>query len=189
MTEAVNFVGTLLHESNSQHLSTISFCPTINSSTANLYEAMTRSATSSAKSSVPESSTSVLSAGTVEGRGHGVKHTDSRQLVHAEIQAFLDGQDKIGWRSETRSFFTVWMFLTRLPGPSWIDHHPGYVMRGMAYFPVVGTFIGAFVSVFFDLAVCSLSLPHFLGATFSLASSFWVTGCFHEDGVRFLHGG
>jgi hypothetical protein len=24
-----------------------------------------------------------------------------------------------------RGFFTVWMFVTRLPGPTWVDHHPG----------------------------------------------------------------
>ena len=33
------------------------------------------------------------------------------------------------------------MFLTRLPCPNWVDHHPGYLMRSMAYFPILGALI------------------------------------------------
>jgi hypothetical protein len=40
--------------------------------------------------------------------------------------------------SETRTFFTAVMFLTRLPCPSWTDHHPAFLMRSMAYFPFTG---------------------------------------------------
>ena len=41
--------------------------------------------------------------------------------------------------SETRTFFTAVMFLTRLPCPSWTDHHPAFLMRSMLYFPLTGT--------------------------------------------------
>lgn len=30
------------------------------------------------------------------------------------------------------------MFLTRLPVPAWVDHHPAYLMRAMMWFPLIG---------------------------------------------------
>lgn len=30
------------------------------------------------------------------------------------------------------------MFLTRLPVPAWVDHHPAYLMRSMMWFPLIG---------------------------------------------------
>ena len=61
-----------------------------------------------------------------------------------------------------------------------MDHHPGYLMRGMAYFPMSGSIIGCFVSVFFDLAYFTLSLPLTIASVMSEAASLWITGCFHE---------
>lgn len=128
-----------------------------------------------------QASTTVLDQGTVESRGMGTKAT-SRDVISAEIQAFLSGEAKFGWLSETRAFFTVWTFITRLPGPTWVDHHPGYLMRGMAYFPLGGALVGLFVAVFFDLAA-AIGMPTAVAAAMSTAASFWVTGCFHEDGL------
>ena len=53
----------------------------------------------------------------------------------------------------------------------------------MAYFPLGGTLIGLFVSAFYDLARTTLDLPSSVAAVMSQASSLWVTGCFHEDGL------
>jgi nicotinate-nucleotide--dimethylbenzimidazole phosphoribosyltransferase len=128
-----------------------------------------------------QGATTVLDKGTVESRGMGTKAT-SRNVISAEIQAFLSGEAKFGWLSETRAFFTVWTFITRLPGPTWVDHHPGYLMRGMAYFPVGGALVGVLVGVFFDLAA-AIGMPSAVAAAVSTAASFWVTGCFHEDGL------
>ena len=55
-------------------------------------------------------------------------------------------------RNELRCFFTGVMFLTRLPCPGWCDHHPGYLMRGMAYFPLLGALIGVWAAAFYDAA-------------------------------------
>ena len=55
-------------------------------------------------------------------------------------------------RDELRCFFTGVMFLTRLPCPGWCDHHPGYLMRGMAYFPLLGALIGVWAAAFYDAA-------------------------------------
>ena len=85
--------------------------------------------------------TTVLDAGTVESRGMGTRAT-TRSQVSAEITNFLNGEARISVKAETRAFFTVWTFITRLPGPTWVDHHPGYLMRGMAYFPLAGALVG-----------------------------------------------
>ena len=128
-----------------------------------------------------QGSTTVLAAGTVEARGTG--SSSSSHVIEAEIQQFLDGQGKLSAYAETRAFFTVWTFLTRLPGPTWTDHHPGFLMRGAAYFPLAGFLIGMFVSVFADFAHVVLGLPLIVSVLMSTAASFWVTGCFHEDGL------
>ena len=54
-------------------------------------------------------------------------NANSREVISEEIEAFINGEAKFGVTSEVRGFFTVWTFLTRLPGPTWVDHHPGYV--------------------------------------------------------------
>jgi len=126
--------------------------------------------------------TTVLDAGTVESRGMGTRAT-TRSQVSAEITNFLNGEARISVKAETRAFFTVWTFITRLPGPTWVDHHPGYLMRGMAYFPLAGALVGIFVCVFFDLAHVTMGLPAVVSAAMCTAASLWVTGCFHEDGL------
>eukprot|EP00966_Prymnesium_polylepis_P146971 3394403-Prymnesium_polylepis.1 len=55
-------------------------------------------------------------------------------------------------RDELRSFFTGMMFLTRLPCPGWCDHHPGYLMRGMAWFPLLGALVGVWAAAIYDAA-------------------------------------
>ena len=129
-----------------------------------------------------KSTTSVLDKGTVEDRGMGTK-VNSRRLISKQIQNFLNGEGSFTPKAETRAFFTVWTFVTRLPGPTWVDHHPGFLMRGMAYFPLAGSLIGIFVSVFFDLIKNTLGLPLYIASITSEAASLWLTGCFHEDGL------
>ena len=128
--------------------------------------------------------TTILDEGIVQSRGHG--STSTVDVIHQEIQDFLhDNQTKQNWAyTESRSFFTVWTFLTRLPGPTYVDHHPGYLMIGMIYFPLVGTIIGIWISQFYNVAYITMGLPPIIAASISIASSFWLTGCFHEDGVR-----
>lgn len=124
----------------------------------------------------------VLPDGAVEGRGTGT-HLSSDE-VSKEIQDFLQGVGRLSWLAECRAFFTVWIFITRLPAPtSWIDLHPGFLMRGMAYFPAVGALIGAFVGVCFDIASDCLGLPPMVAASIATASGLWISGAFHEDGL------
>ena len=93
-----------------------------------------------------ESRTTVLSPGIVEARNQ-----TNRTQISAEIQDFLSGTTTSNnggmLASEFRTFFTIWMFITRLPSPSWIDLHPGYLMRGMSYFPIAGSFQGLMYAI------------------------------------------
>ena len=75
----------------------------------------------------------VLGEKVVESRGIGTG-SSKRDEVHQEIIDFLTGEAKFGLKSETRCFFTILIFLTRLPAPTWVDLHPGYVsaMKGQS---------------------------------------------------------
>jgi adenosylcobinamide-GDP ribazoletransferase len=73
------------------------------------------------------------------------------------------------------------MFLTRLPCPSWTDHHPAYLMRSMLYFPPVGLIVGAWGATW-HISAAALWGPR-IAAIVSTASTVWLTGCFHEDGL------
>jgi hypothetical protein len=126
--------------------------------------------------------TTVLEAGTVESRGIGT-NASSREQVLDEITNFLTGEGKLSFAAETRAFFTVWIFITRLPAPTWVDLHPGFLMRGMAFFPLAGMIVGILVSVWFDVSTVLLGLPPVVAAGISQAASFWATLCFHEDGL------
>jgi nicotinate-nucleotide--dimethylbenzimidazole phosphoribosyltransferase len=152
------------------------------------------------------SSTTVLEKGTVENRGMGIRVSNSsstsRDVILEEIYAFVQGEARWSIHAELRAFFTVWTFLTRLPGPIWVDHHPGYLMRGMAYFPLIGSIIvGGFTGAFYDIMTITPTattttaaaaaaaetsiglLPSSIAASVSIAASLWLTGCFHEDGL------
>jgi adenosylcobinamide-GDP ribazoletransferase len=110
----------------------------------------------------------MVSAAEVRARGTGTKSSAVDDFVAAE-------------NSELRCFFTGMMFVTRLPCPGWCDHHPGYLMRSMAWFPALGACIGLWVAAFID-AAATLVQPT-VAAAFATAASLWLTGCFHEDGL------
>ena len=144
---------------------------------------MTSSATENGAGGIAngESRTTVLSPGVVEERNENV--SSQKEQISDEIKSFLSGDAALGIRSEFRTFFTIWMFITRLPGPSWVDLHPGFLMRGMAYFPVVGTVLGIFYAIVLDFCHTSLGLPAGVAAAISITFGLFLTGCFHEDGL------
>lgn len=57
----------------------------------------------------------------------------TKEEVEARGSGTREGHDTYDPRrpllSELRVFFTGIMFLTRLPVPAWVDHHPAYLMR------------------------------------------------------------
>jgi len=132
-----------------------------------------------------ESRTTILPSGAVESRNYDAPR---KSQISSEIRAFLSGADGNGAaapspRSEFRTYFTIWMFLTRLPSPSWIDLHPGHLMRGMCYFPVAGTVLGGMYAIVFDCSDVSFGLPPAVAASAAVGFGLYVTGCFHEDGL------
>lgn len=137
---------------------------------------------SSSTTNDDESRTTILSPGVVESRNYNSK----KSQISDEIQAFIAGTDgncASSPSSEFRTFFTIWMFLTRLPSPSWIDLHPGFLMRGMSYFPMVGSVLGIMCAIIFDCLEISFGLPATISAALSISFGLYVTGCFHEDGL------
>mmetsp|Transcript_2171 Transcript_2171/g.3209 ORF Transcript_2171/g.3209 Transcript_2171/m.3209 type:complete len:398 (+) Transcript_2171:105-1298(+) len=140
---------------------------------------------SSTATSDGESRTTVLSPGIVESRNQ-----TNRTQISAEIKDFLAGTTNGGgWgivsllKSEFRTFFTIWMFITRVPSPSWVDLHPGYLMMGMSYFPIAGSVLGFMYAIVFDFVDVSLDLPSSIAASFLVSMGLYMTGCFHEDGL------
>ena len=122
----------------------------------------------------------VLDAGTVESRGFG---GDSRDEVAEEIEEFLR-ENTLGVQSETRCFLNIFVFVTALPCPAhWAAIHPGFLMKGMCHFPVVGAIVGILVSQVFDLGLLLWQLPAVGAAALSTAVSLKITGCLHEDGL------
>jgi len=77
----------------------------------------------SSSSTNNENRTTILPKGTVESRGNGT--VNSHAVITNQILDFIHGEGKFSFWAEVRGFFTVWMFVTRLPGPTWVDHHPG----------------------------------------------------------------
>jgi len=133
-----------------------------------------------------ESRTTVLSPGTVESRNYA-SNDGTSQKISSEIRAFIAGTDgngaALGLRSEFRTFFTITMFITRLPSPSWIDLHPGFLMRGMGYFPIAGSVLGGMIAIVLDSMDVSFGLPTVVASALAIGFGLYVTGCFHEDGL------
>ncbi|KAL3811633.1 hypothetical protein ACHAXA_001390 [Cyclostephanos tholiformis] len=143
--------------------------------------AASASAATSAADDGDDDDGTVLPPGVVESRNN---------IIDSEIRAFLlsggggrEGDVTTYAKSEFRSFFTVWMFLTRLPSPSHIDLHPRYLMRGMSYLPVVGSILGVSCAILHDALQISLGLPSACASIFVVIFGLCLTGCFHEDGL------
>lgn len=78
--------------------------------------------------------------------------------------------------SEVRTFFSCVMFLTRLPCGTLADHHPTFLMRSMAYFPVIGIVIGGWGAAWYS-AAAALWDPY-TAAVVSTMATVWLTGVF-----------
>lgn len=56
-------------------------------------------------------------------------------------------------------------------------------MRGMSYFPIVGSILGGMYAIVFDCFNVSIGLPAIVAAAVAITFGLNVTGCFHEDGL------
>lgn len=84
-------------------------------------------------------------------------------------------------KREIKIFFTAVMFFTRIPCPSFTDHHPDYLNKSAKYFTLVGLLIGALCGLSFYLTALVFSKT--IALLLSFVASMLLTGAFHEDGM------
>lgn len=130
-------------------------------------------------SSSSSSSSSVIDKDAIASRG--IRDNVTRDQVAEEIQSFLERP--LAVQDELRMIWTITMFLTILPVPTSVDLHPGFLMKGMVYFPVIGSLIGGSVATVFDFVDSTCGLPSAIAAAVGTAWGWYWTGCFHEDGL------
>lgn len=82
---------------------------------------------------------------------------------------------------ELRLFFVALQFLTRFPTPAWVGYRDEWLNRCVRYFPVVGALVGGVGAAIAVVAANVWTPP--VAAALALASTVWITGAFHEDGL------
>lgn len=83
--------------------------------------------------------------------------------------------------SPLRLFFTALQFLTRLPIPRWVGFQAEWLARCAPYFVPVGALVGAMSAAV--LWGASQVWPPAVAAGLAMATSIYLTGGFHEDGL------
>jgi adenosylcobinamide-GDP ribazoletransferase len=84
-------------------------------------------------------------------------------------------------RREIHIFFTALMFLTRIPCPKWAGYSEEYLNQASRYFPLVGVVVGSIAALVYWTS--NKVFSPYLSILFSMISSIWITGAFHEDGL------
>ena len=72
-------------------------------------------------------------------------------------------------------------FFTRIPVPSLADFQESDLNHSIKYFPLIGIIIGVIGGLSFYLA--SQIFPQSLAVLISMATTIYLTGAFHEDGL------
>jgi len=84
-------------------------------------------------------------------------------------------------RRELESFLAAIRFFTRLPVPTWVGHSAAGLPAAIRWFPAVGALIGSLAALVYLLA--AQVWPAQVALLLSMASSIYLTGAFHEDGL------
>jgi adenosylcobinamide-GDP ribazoletransferase len=82
---------------------------------------------------------------------------------------------------EWRYFLLAIGFFTRLPVPSFDDFQESELNHSAKYFPLVGVIVGLAGAISFY--GFSMVLPTSIALLFSMATTIYLTGAFHEDGL------
>lgn len=83
--------------------------------------------------------------------------------------------------TELRLLLMAIQYFTRVPMPSWVGHSAEHLGGTARYFTAVGLLIGAIGALV--LWATSLILPGPLPVILSTATTVFLTGAFHEDGL------
>lgn len=84
-------------------------------------------------------------------------------------------------RREQRYFLLAVGFFTRLPVPNFNNFHEDELNYSAKYFPLVGVIVGMVGAGAFILA--AKVLPSSIAILVSMATTIYITGAFHEDGL------
>ncbi|PCI60048.1 MAG: adenosylcobinamide-GDP ribazoletransferase [Methylophilaceae bacterium] len=82
---------------------------------------------------------------------------------------------------ELRYFLLALGFFTRIPVPQYVDFDESALSYSAKYFPLVGIIVGLIGAVVY--VVSAEFLPKQIAVLLSMASTIYVTGAFHEDGL------
>lgn len=72
------------------------------------------------------------------------------------------------------------MFYTRIPCPNWVDHNATDLNKATRYFPLIGWIVGGMSAIAF--VVFNYLFNPQIAVLFSMITSIFITGAFHEDG-------
>ncbi len=72
-------------------------------------------------------------------------------------------------------------FFTRLPVPTWRDYQDAHLNHAAKYFPLVGILVGGLGALAYWIS--HQFLPESVAILISMATTVYVTGAFHEDGL------
>lgn len=84
-------------------------------------------------------------------------------------------------RRECLAFLGAIRFFTRIPVSDRVPHSAESLNHSSRYFPAVGLLVGALSALTFS--VSALVLPTQVAVLLAMASSIYLTGAFHEDGL------
>ena len=84
-------------------------------------------------------------------------------------------------RHEAYAFLGALRFFTRIPVSDRIPHSESLLNHAARYFPAVGLIVGLFSAVAFEASL--FVLPQSVSVLLAMATSAYLTGAFHEDGL------
>ncbi len=82
---------------------------------------------------------------------------------------------------EWRYFLLAVGFFTRIPVPSFTDFQPEELNHSAKYFPLVGIIVGLIGALVYLLS--AVYFPQAVAVLISMATTVYLTGAFHEDGL------
>jgi adenosylcobinamide-GDP ribazoletransferase len=84
-------------------------------------------------------------------------------------------------KKQWRYFLLALGFFTRIPVPSFVDFQESDLNHSAKYFPLIGIIVGVVGAGIFVLS--AQFFPQNIAVLISMASTIYLTGAFHEDGL------
>ena len=84
-------------------------------------------------------------------------------------------------RKQWRYFLLALGFFTRIPVPNFVNFQESDLNHSTKYFPLIGLIVGLVSAIVFYIS--ALIFPQTIAVLMSMASTIYLTGAFHEDGL------